>query len=124
VLNIKANTAFHSVVTEAEFNTNEGRWYVKTADGRTCKTKYLVVAAGFAAKRYVPSWQGIEKFKGVVHHSSFWPDEEMDVRGKRCAIIGTGASGVQITQAWGPTAGHLKYECKPSTHIGSISADC
>lgn len=109
MLDIKSNTAFHSVVTSAEFNTNEGRWHVKTADGRTAKAKYLVIAAGFAAKRYVPSaWKGIEKFKGVVHHSSFWPDEEMDVSGKRCAIIGTGATGVQVTQAWGPTAGHLK----------------
>lgn len=50
----------------------------------------------------------MEKFKGVVHHSSFWPEEEVDVKNKRCAIIGTGASGVQITQAWGPEAGDLK----------------
>lgn len=96
------------MVVGAEFNTDEGRWHVKTQDGRTCKCKYLVLAAGFAAKRYVPPWEGIDKFEGVVHHSSFWPDEEMDVSGKRCAIIGTGASGVQVTQAWGPSAGHLK----------------
>ncbi|ETI26881.1 hypothetical protein G647_09980 [Cladophialophora carrionii CBS 160.54] len=108
VLDIKSHTAFESVVTGAQFNTEEGRWYVKTADGRTAKAKYLVVAAGFAAKRYVPDWPGIEKFKGVVHHSSFWPDEEIDVKGKKCAIIGTGASGVQVTQAWGPVAGELK----------------
>lgn len=128
VLNIKSHTAFESVVVGAEFDTVEGRWHVKTADGRTAKVKYLVIAAGFAAKRHVPDWPGIEKFKGFVSHSSFWPDDEIDVRGKKCAIIGTGiliigisrrcilttnfinvgASGVQITQAWGPTAGHLK----------------
>ncbi|KAF7189001.1 Baeyer-Villiger monooxygenase [Pseudocercospora fuligena] len=108
VLDIKSHTAFESVVVGAEFDTKAGKWHVKTADGRTCKTKYLVIAAGFAAKRYVPDWPGIEKFKGFVSHSSFWPDDEIDVKGKRCAIIGTGASGVQITQAWGPTAGHLK----------------
>lgn len=50
----------------------------------------------------------MDKFKGVVHHSSFWPEEEVDVKNKRCAVIGTGASGVQITQAWGPKAGELK----------------
>lgn len=44
----------------------------------------------------------------MIHHSSFWPDEEVDVRGKRCAVIGTGASGVQISQEWGPLAGTLK----------------
>lgn len=61
-----------------------------------------------AAKRYIPAWPGIEKFQGVIHHSSFWPDEAIDIRGKRCAVIGTGASGVQISQEWGPLAGSLK----------------
>jgi len=50
----------------------------------------------------------MDKFKGVVHHSSFWPDEKIDVKNKRCAVIGTGASGVQIVQAWGPEAGEVK----------------
>lgn len=61
-----------------------------------------------AAKRYIPAWPGIEKFKGVVHHSSFWPDEGIDVKGKNVAVIGTGASGVQISQEWGQHAGTLK----------------
>ncbi|RDW85443.1 hypothetical protein BP5796_03768 [Coleophoma crateriformis] len=108
VLDIKSQTAFESVVTGAQFNTEEGRWHVETADGRTAKCKYLVICAGFAAKRYVPDWPGIDKFKGIVHHSSFWPDEEVSVEGKKCAVIGTGATGVQLTQAWGPKAGHLK----------------
>lgn len=43
-----------------------------------------------------------------MHHSSFWPDDEIDVKNKRVAVIGTGASGVQVTQAWGPQAGELK----------------
>lgn len=43
-----------------------------------------------------------------MHHSSFWPEKEIDVKEKRYAIIDTGASGVQITQAWGPKAGDVK----------------
>lgn len=108
VLDIKSQTAFDSVVTEAQFDTSEARWHVKTADGRNAKAKYLVICAGFAAKRYVPDWPGIDKFKGFLCHSSFWPDDEIPVKGKKCAIIGTGATGVQITQAWGPEAGELK----------------
>lgn len=50
----------------------------------------------------------MDRFKGVIHHSSFWPEEEVDVKNKRCAVIGTGASGVQIVQAWGPVAGEVK----------------
>lgn len=50
----------------------------------------------------------MDRFKGVIHHSSFWPDEKVEVKGKRCAVIGTGASGVQIVQAWGPEASEVK----------------
>lgn len=108
VLDIKRDCAFQTVVVDARFDTDEGRWNVTTEDGRSAKAKFLIVAAGFSAKRYIPDFKGIEKFKGVIHHSSFWPDEELDVSGKRCAIIGTGASGVQVTQAWAPVAGSLK----------------
>lgn len=67
-----------------------------------------MIAAGFAAKRYIPDFKGLDSFKGIIHHSSFWPEEGVDVHGKRCAVIGTGASGVQISQEWGPIVGSLK----------------
>ncbi|KAJ5779269.1 hypothetical protein N7457_006989 [Penicillium paradoxum] len=107
VIGVKKDCAFNTVVVGAQFDTNEGKWIIQTADGRTTKAKYLVLGTGFAAKRYIPPWSGMDKFKGVVHHSSFWPEENIDVKNKRCAVIGTGASGVQITQAWGPEAGDL-----------------
>ena len=50
----------------------------------------------------------MDKFKGVIHHSSFWTEEEIPVKRIRTAVIGTGASGVQIVQAWGPEAGSVK----------------
>lgn len=101
VCNLSKDTAFETVVTSAEFDEAAGKWTVKTADGRTATTKFLIVAAGFAAKRYVPEYKSQEKFKGIVHHSSFWPPEGVDVKGKKVAVVGTGASGVQISQAWG-----------------------
>ncbi|KAJ5804107.1 uncharacterized protein N7518_000410 [Penicillium psychrosexuale] len=108
VVGIKKDCSFNTVVIGAQFDTKEGKWNIKTADGRTTKAKYLVLGTGFAAKRYIPPWPGMDKFKGIVHHSSFWPEEKIEVKNKRAAVIGTGASGVQITQAWGPEAGDLK----------------
>jgi cation diffusion facilitator CzcD-associated flavoprotein CzcO len=75
VLNLSKDCSFETVVVGAQFNTEEGKWHVRTEDGRLAKSKYLVVAAGFASKRYIPDFKGLEKFKGVVHHSSFWPEE-------------------------------------------------
>lgn len=40
----------------------------------------------------------MDKFKGEIHHSSFWPASGVDVKGKRVAVIGTGSTGVQIAQ--------------------------
>jgi cation diffusion facilitator CzcD-associated flavoprotein CzcO len=107
VCNLSKDTAFETVVTSAEFDEESGKWTVKTGDGRTAKTRFLVVAAGFAAKRYIPAYKSMEKFKGEIHHSSFWPPEGIDVKGKRVAVIGTGASGVQIAQEWGPNVDYL-----------------
>ncbi|KAI3398944.1 hypothetical protein diail_8267 [Diaporthe ilicicola] len=108
VIGVKKDCSFNTVVTSATFDKDAGKWVVKTADGRTSRARFFILGSGFAAKRYVPDWPGIDKFQGIVHHSSFWPDEEIEVRGKRCAVIGTGASGVQITQEWGPIAGSVK----------------
>ena len=90
VCDLSKDTAFETVVTSAEFDEQAGKWTVKTADGRTAKTRFLIIAAGFAAKLYIPDYKGIDKFKGVIHHSSFWPPEDVDVKGKRVAVIGTG----------------------------------
>ncbi|CRG86870.1 Cyclopentanone 1,2-monooxygenase [Talaromyces islandicus] len=103
-IGIKKDCAFNTVVVGAKFDTSTGKWSVRTDDGRVAKAKFLVLGTG----RYIPDWPGIDRFKGVIHHSSFWPDEEVDVKNKRCAVIGTGASGVQIVQAWGPVAGEVK----------------
>ncbi|KAF5701560.1 cyclohexanone monooxygenase [Fusarium mundagurra] len=107
VLNLSEDTAFNTVVTSAEFSIETGKWTVHTADGRTAKTKYLIIAAGFASKRYIPDYPGLDKYKGVVHHSSFWPTEGVNPNGQKVAVIGTGASGVQITQEWGPAVKKL-----------------
>jgi cation diffusion facilitator CzcD-associated flavoprotein CzcO len=107
VCSLSKDCAFESVVTSSEFDTDTGKWTVKTADGRTAMARYLIIAAGFAAKRYIPDYPSMQKFKGTMHHSSFWPPEGVDADGKRVAVIGTGASGVQIISEWGPSIGHM-----------------
>ncbi|ROV98801.1 hypothetical protein VPNG_08379 [Cytospora leucostoma] len=108
IIGVKKDTAFNTVVSGASFDKATGRWVITTADGRTARARFLILGSGFAAKRYIPAWPGIERFQGTIHHSSFWPDDHIDVRGKHCAVVGTGASGVQISQEWAPLAGSLK----------------
>lgn len=62
----------------------------------TFKARYLLLNTGFAAKRYIPDWEGIETFKGTFIHPSYWPHEDLDLQGKKVAVIGTGSTGVQL----------------------------
>lgn len=101
ILNLSKDTAFQTVVTSAAYDKEDVKWKVTTADGRRIQATYLIVATGFSSKRHIPDFKGLDKFKGIVHHSSFWPREGVEAAGKRLAVIGTGASGVQLVQELG-----------------------
>ncbi|KAL4804497.1 hypothetical protein BDV18DRAFT_143283 [Aspergillus unguis] len=110
VLGIKKDVDFGTTVTGAWFDKNAGgkrKWRIETSDGRVTHARFFVSCVGFAAERYVPGIPGLESFNGEVCHSAFWPKGGVDVTGKNVAVIGTGASGVQIVQAWAKKAKSL-----------------
>lgn len=100
VLDVKRDTYFSTKVTDAEWSEQRKSWTVSCDTGRTFEAFYFIASIGFAAKRYVPNWDGLEKFRGIIHHSSFWPEEGVDVRGKRVGVLGSGSTGIQIAQEW------------------------
>ncbi|KAF3484061.1 cyclohexanone 1,2-monooxygenase [Arthroderma uncinatum] len=99
VWDIKKDVEFGVKVIGAQFNVQNNNWDIKTEDGRTTHSRFFLVAAGFWAKRYIPDFKGLDTFQGKICHSASWPREGIDTKGKRTAIIGTGATGVQLTQA-------------------------
>ena len=107
VLSIKKDCIFNTRVNGASFNPEIAKWIVRTEDGRTAVAKYFIPAIGFAALEHVPDWRGIDSFKGTIHHSSNWPCNGVDVKGKHVAVIGTGATAIQIIQEWAKEAGEL-----------------
>lgn len=78
----------------AKWREDEQRWLVQTTDG-TISARFLVLATGFLEEVVLPKIPGIENFAGRIFHSSDWPDG-YDGSGDRVAVIGTGASAVQI----------------------------
>ena len=107
VWDVKKDVAFNSRVVGAQFDEATTKWKVNTEDGRTATSRYFILATGFAAKRHFPDWKGIHDFKGEMHHSSFWPDSGVNVKGKRVAVIGTGSTGIQISQELGKEAAEM-----------------
>jgi cyclohexanone monooxygenase len=85
-------------VTAARFDERRRRWRIETDRGGHLDARYFVLCTGFASKPYVPAIPGLDGFAGACHHTARWPQEGLDLAGRRVGVIGTGASGVQVIQ--------------------------
>lgn len=97
---------FDTEVTGAAFDEQDDLWRVSTASGDTITARYLVNAAGVLNVPKLPDIPGVGDFAGVTLHTARW-DHGQDLTGKRVAIIGTGASAVQVIPEIAPSVGHL-----------------
>jgi cation diffusion facilitator CzcD-associated flavoprotein CzcO len=86
---------FNTVVTGAAWDEDESVWHVSIEGGETVTATYLLTATGFLSQPKMPDIEGIDTFKGKVIHTTAW-DDSYDLTGKRAAIIGTGATAVQL----------------------------
>lgn len=87
---------FGTTVESAVLDESTGRWTVSTTSGEVYSAVYVVTAVGLLSAPNVPPFPGRERFRGEVFHTSRWPKHEVDFSGKRVAIVGTGASGIQM----------------------------
>ena len=98
------DTNFQTTVTSAVWEDDASRWMVHTDTNVVYKCQFFLPNTGIAAKRHTPDWKGIDDFEGKWVHPSYWPKEEAELRGKKIAVIGTGSTGVQLTQELAPLA--------------------
>jgi len=94
-------------VTSADYQEDTGLWKVTNAGGETFTCKYFVSAMGMISQPNIPNLKGKDTFKGPIFHSSRWPHEGLDYAGKRVAIIGAGATTVQMLPEVAKTAGNV-----------------
>ncbi|MGY1814665.1 flavin-containing monooxygenase [Blastococcus sp. SYSU D00820] len=80
--------------------------YVVTAGGEEQEFELLVSCVGLLNVPNEPRWPGMDEFEGVLFHSARWR-HDVDLAGKRVAVIGTGSSSAQIVPALAGVAGHL-----------------
>ncbi|HET6504451.1 MAG TPA: NAD(P)/FAD-dependent oxidoreductase [Amycolatopsis sp.] len=92
--------------TEVTAATFDGRWRIETARGETFEADVLVPAVGQLSRPVLPDIPGADTFAGPAFHSARW-DHEVDLAGKRIAVIGTGASAVQFVPHIQPGARRL-----------------
>jgi cation diffusion facilitator CzcD-associated flavoprotein CzcO len=101
---------FDTTVDDARWDAERRRWLVTTTDrsghASTYAARTLISGAGGLSEPKLPEIEGIDSFGGELFHTAAW-DHDVDLAGKRVAVIGTGASAIQVIPAIQPLVAHL-----------------
>ena len=103
---VRPHVRFGARVERAAWDERAGRWTVETADGRTFRARVLVPGCGPLSKPQLPDIPGLASFEGKTFHSARW-DHSFDLAGKTVAVVGTGASAIQIVPNVAPIVDRL-----------------
>jgi cation diffusion facilitator CzcD-associated flavoprotein CzcO len=105
--NLRRDMQFSSRVVAARFLEEETGWEVELEGGALARGRFLITAVGLLSAFTLPRIAGIETFQGQSFHTARWPRTPVSFVGKRVAVVGTGATGVQTIQEVAKTAQHL-----------------
>jgi cation diffusion facilitator CzcD-associated flavoprotein CzcO len=106
---------FDTTVEAARWDAASQRWHVRTSGGDYTSSTLIVGAGGLSEPR-LPDIDGIDGFEGELFHSARW-NHDVDLAGKRVAVIGTGASAIQIVPELQKTAGHLDVYQRTAPYV-------
>jgi len=104
---LRRDIQVRSRVKTATWDEAAGAWEIALEGGHRSRSRYLITAVGPLSAPTLPRIAGIDDFQGEAYHTGLWPKRPVSFEGKRVAVIGTGATGVQAIQEIAKTAGHL-----------------
>ncbi|KAJ3543161.1 hypothetical protein NM208_g3717 [Fusarium decemcellulare] len=105
-LGLSKDITYQANIVDARYDESAAEWTVITENGLKMVCRYLICATGSSFKPYSPDFKSLNKFQGQIIHSTQW-DHNADLKDKRVAIIGSGATAVQCTQEAAKVARHL-----------------
>jgi len=103
---IRSRIRLRTKVLSASFDDGCGVWRLQTDPGGEVTARFVINACGVLTTPKLPDIDGVDSFDGVTMHTARW-DHTQDLAGKRVAVIGTGASAVQIIPEIAPIVAHL-----------------
>lgn len=103
---LREKIQFNTKVLAATFDDDENLWRIELDTPRVVTTRFLVNACGVLITPKLPDIDGVDSFAGQTMHTARW-DHGQDLNGKRVAIIGTGASAVQVIPEIAPIVERL-----------------
>jgi cation diffusion facilitator CzcD-associated flavoprotein CzcO len=103
---LRPHLKFGQHVDSATFDEATGSWHIATTAGERLQARALLLGNGALHIPALPDIPGLDTFQGTRFHSARW-DHDYDLRGKRVAVIGTGASAIQFVPRIARQVAHL-----------------
>jgi len=113
---VRRHVRFGVEVLGARYDDDAGTWTVELSDGEPIEVDVLVPAVGQLSRPAYANIPGREDFAGASFHSATW-DHDVDVTGKRVAVIGTGASAIQFVPELQPQVARMTVFQRSSPYI-------
>lgn len=113
---VRRHMRFNTKVENARWDDEDKVWRVAIAGGDTISARFLIAATGFMSQPCYPDIPGVTEFAGKVIHTTAW-DDSYDLTGKRVAIIGTGATAVQVIPELAKKASALTVYQRTPIHV-------
>ena len=104
---LRRHMQFNCKVTAAHYDEDNNLWRLYLENGREITTRIIVTGLGLLSAPTMPRIAGVDTFKGPSFHTYYWPKEKVELAGKRVAVIGTGATGVQVISEIADKVGEL-----------------
>ncbi len=93
---LREHMQFDCKVERIVFDEALDGWRLYLRGDRTLSCRFVVTALGPLSTPTMPSYPGMDRFRGDSFHTFYWPEDEVPLAGKRVGVIGTGATGVQV----------------------------
>jgi len=113
---LRPHLRFGCGVTAAEFNEPRACWNIQLDDGGTVQATAIVCAVGQLGRPALPDIAGLDTFGGSWWHSGQW-NHEVDLAGRRVAVVGTGASAIQFVPEIAKVAGHVDVYQRSAPYV-------
>ena len=103
---LRPHLELNTAIVDARFDEQAGLWTLTTSRDETVTARVVASGVGGLVDPAFPDIKGIQSFRGEIFHTARW-DHDCDLGGKNVAVIGTGASAIQVVPAIAPTVGKL-----------------
>lgn len=120
-LDLRKDIQFNTTIASAHWDEARSRWTLTTGAGQKIDAQYVVCCTGMLSAPLERVFPGQEDFAGPIFHTSRWPKEPVALQGKKVAVVGNGATGIQVIQTIAPECGELNVFVRTPQYTNAMN---